>query len=234
MVEVSGMGMYKVSNPKKVKKISDAIIKDTTLTKGDLFAIATKITASTEGIKDYGHNITVRDFGDENIAVKNAGINKGFDEIDIYLNNPGNDAGENRVLIYPETNKKGKIKEFRVVVRAGDDYYYDESSNQNLIIVKHLKEPTDYEIESKRYKPKHEYPHGKSMPRILTDAESVELLAFAEANPKMDILQVIDIFEEKFGTLITEHFISSLIIQKQLFGEINSLLKKWREDRGES
>lgn len=150
------MPMFKESKDKeKIKSIVEGILNNKTLTKDEMCEIARKITTGAEpGIKEVGFNITVRDFGDENLAVKNARIHKGYSDIVIDLRNSDHydgSEGENYVRISPyKVTKKGQINDVRVFFNKDDRYYFDDPPNCDVIVVKHRSEPTDADIIAKK------------------------------------------------------------------------------------
>lgn len=149
------MAMYKIQNPNEVNRIVKEIAKNRSLERGDLFEIAKRLQAlSQPGIKDIGYNVSVRDYGDENIAVKNARIHKGYSEITIdFPNSKDDDCAENSLSIHLEkVTKSGKVKDLRVLFHKDDEYYFDAPPGVDVIVVKHKKEKPDAEIGKERKK----------------------------------------------------------------------------------
>lgn len=58
----------------------------------------------------------------------------------------------------------------------------------------------------------------KTMTRQLTKEEDAELLAYFEAHLEDDLEGVLEMFEKKFGTPITQHRLMRLVIEKDLGG----------------
>jgi hypothetical protein len=150
------MLMFKESKDKqKIKNIVDGILSNKSLTKDEMCEIARKIILKSESnIKEVGFNISVRDFGDENTAIKNARIHKGYDSIEIDLRNSDkNDGseGDNYITITPhKVAKNGRINDVRLIFRKDDNYYFDDPPNCDVIVVKHRSEPTDADIIAKK------------------------------------------------------------------------------------
>jgi hypothetical protein len=147
---------------KKIKQFVDTVINSSELSDNEKIEVARKISESVKpfGHKELGFNMLVRDFGNENIGVKNARIYKAYDQIEIDLNNPGNndeERGENHVTIMPMTDKKGNIKDIRIHVHRDDmEYYFDEPPGIDVIVLKRNDQPTDKELLEKINKKKAE------------------------------------------------------------------------------
>lgn len=137
-------------DPKKIKRYADIILKGTDLEEIEKIEVARKILESAKfHHKEPGFNIMVRDDGDEKIGVINAGIDKDYDHITIYIRNPGTDLeqmGDNWVSIYPITNKKGEVIDIRTRFHLDDNYYFDESPGCDVIVVKRDDQKPDAEL----------------------------------------------------------------------------------------
>jgi hypothetical protein len=116
------------------------------------------------------------------------------------------------ITIFPVL-KRGRPVDVRVLVEKGDDFYFDEPPSAAVLTVKHKSELSDKEIEEKRYKPKHRH---TSMTREFTLAEKKEILKFLHENPKMEPLQVADIFYEKWALQISETGIMCIITEEAI------------------
>lgn len=155
------MAFYKESKKQeKIKEFVDAVINSPELDDHEKIEVARKISETTNhfGHKDLGFDMLVRDFGDEQIAVKNARIYKAHDHIEIDLNNPGKSEearGSNYVNITPMADKKGNIKDIRIRVHRDDmKYYFDEPPGIDVIVLKRNDQPTDKQLWEKINKEK--------------------------------------------------------------------------------
>jgi len=149
--------------------------------------------------EELGHGFAVHEPGPE---IEKIRIWKVTDHLSIELR-PSNMY----INIYP-VEKDGRLVDLRIVARLDDDYYVDEPPSSDVMVIKHESEPTDKELLAKQYKPKHRY---TSMTREFTQEEKKEILKFLHENKRMDILEVADIFIEKWGIPISETGIRAII-----------------------